>query len=570
MATELEQIIAALDSIEQHVINIADTIRITGSQVVVSEGLSDISERLGLVQAGEFRTGNGLTPGDGFSGIRIGYPSFTYSGEDWHLAGVNNDVLQVGIRASDGTLLAGGGSVILDADGVLFSTFQGSYSTANSVTWNSTASLSSYYEIFAAAPYFWGTAYLNLFSNLNRDWDSSQLYLKARTGNGSDAEDVGIALVAEDSSQSGQSSIIMLNYDGYDVDTQIRGLTDNNLIYVNAGTNRVGIGTSSPLNKVHISGGHILLDNTYAYRMKTSGGSSVAAMVLNASDGFSIGNSSFVNTTFYTGSSFIFRPNGSGTDLNALGIYPTSIVINDGAYNYNVRMEGQTDPNLFQLAASLDKIGIGIGTPAEKLHVSGGYILVDNTYGLRAKTSGGVATDIIYLNSSNNTVMPLGANLLSITATSTTVLGQFINSGNGDGFRVMLGDGVSNLTTGNDFMIFYDNVGPTTVGSIDSDGAGGTRFNVSSDIRLKSDIRPMEDALSRVMKLRPSRFMMGGKHKEGLIAQWTEDVYPQAVTVPKIDKNEYYMIDYIQFVPLLIGAVQELSEKLYELERRIK
>ena len=81
-------------------------------------GLSDISERLGLVRAGEFRTGNSIEPGRGFSGVRIGFPGFTYDSEEWHVAGVDNDVLQFGLRASDGVALAGAGKVILDADGV--------------------------------------------------------------------------------------------------------------------------------------------------------------------------------------------------------------------------------------------------------------------------------------------------------------------------------------------------------------------------------------------------------------------------------------------------------------------
>lgn len=92
--------------------------QVTPQQVVVSEGLSDISKRLGLVQAGEFRSGNGIEPGLGFSGVRIGYPSFTYAGEEWNVAGVDNDVLQVGIRASDGKLLAAEGHIILDDLGV--------------------------------------------------------------------------------------------------------------------------------------------------------------------------------------------------------------------------------------------------------------------------------------------------------------------------------------------------------------------------------------------------------------------------------------------------------------------
>ena len=70
------------------------------------------------IRHGELRLGNGMRPGSGFSGVRIGYPGFTYSSETWNLAGVQNDVLQVGIRSSDGKLLAGGGVARIDELGM--------------------------------------------------------------------------------------------------------------------------------------------------------------------------------------------------------------------------------------------------------------------------------------------------------------------------------------------------------------------------------------------------------------------------------------------------------------------
>jgi len=77
-----------------------------------------MSERLGLVQAGEFRSGNGHEPGFGFSGVRLGYPAFAYAGDTWNFVGVNTDVLQVGIKASDGKLYAGGGTVVVGSAGI--------------------------------------------------------------------------------------------------------------------------------------------------------------------------------------------------------------------------------------------------------------------------------------------------------------------------------------------------------------------------------------------------------------------------------------------------------------------
>ena len=80
----------------------------------------------------DIRMGNGLQPGYGFSGLRIAYPPVTYNNESWNLVGVDDDVMKVGIRASDGTFLAGAGDVILDEDGIQL--VQGTGDT-NSLRW---------------------------------------------------------------------------------------------------------------------------------------------------------------------------------------------------------------------------------------------------------------------------------------------------------------------------------------------------------------------------------------------------------------------------------------------------
>src|SRR3970040_334977 len=81
--------------------------------------LEDLTSALGLMEAGEFRSGNGLEPGEGFSGGRFGYPGFTYAGLEFFLVGVENDAAQVGLSLADGTLYFGGGAGRLDAAGLL-------------------------------------------------------------------------------------------------------------------------------------------------------------------------------------------------------------------------------------------------------------------------------------------------------------------------------------------------------------------------------------------------------------------------------------------------------------------
>lgn len=114
----LHEIQALVQRIHDDLPLLIERSKITPKQVVTVTGLSDITERLGLVQAGEFRSGNGKEIGFGFSGVRLGYPAFAYAGDTYNFVGVENDVLQVGISADDGKLYFGAGVGILSASGI--------------------------------------------------------------------------------------------------------------------------------------------------------------------------------------------------------------------------------------------------------------------------------------------------------------------------------------------------------------------------------------------------------------------------------------------------------------------
>jgi hypothetical protein len=71
--------------------------------------LDELSSDMGLQTAGEFRAGNGVEPGEGFSGVRM-----TADG----VSGYDNDVLQSQMSATDGKITAGAGAVVLNSSGV--------------------------------------------------------------------------------------------------------------------------------------------------------------------------------------------------------------------------------------------------------------------------------------------------------------------------------------------------------------------------------------------------------------------------------------------------------------------
>ncbi len=118
MAISLHELARKVDQLTAQLESSLTQFRISFNQMLLASGLSELSENMGLLRSGEFRAGTVDEPGDGFSGVRIGWPGFSYDSETWHIAGVNNDTLQVGIRASDGKLYGGAGTVVIDATGV--------------------------------------------------------------------------------------------------------------------------------------------------------------------------------------------------------------------------------------------------------------------------------------------------------------------------------------------------------------------------------------------------------------------------------------------------------------------
>ena len=71
---------------------------------------------------------------------------------------------------------------------------------------------------------------------------------------------------------------------------------------------------------------------------------------------------------------------GIGTDSPGarLDVRGTAI-FNEGGGDYDVRMEGDNDANLFYLDASTDRIGIGTATPAALFHAEGVACVTGNT-----------------------------------------------------------------------------------------------------------------------------------------------------------------------------------------------
>jgi hypothetical protein len=94
----------------------------------------------------------------------------------------------------------------------------------------------------------------------------------------------------------------------------------------------------------------------------------------------------------------------------------------------------------------------------------------------------------------------------------------------------------------------------------------------TSDVRLKDNIKPIENALDKVMKLSGNTFTWNDKQDSykgddiGVIAQEVEEVLPEIVTTRD---NGYKAVKYEKMVALLIEAIKEQQVEINELKAKI-
>ena len=125
---------------------------------------------------------------------------------------------------------------------------------------------------------------------------------------------------------------------------------------------------------------------------------------------------------------------------------------------------------------------------------------------------------------------------------------------------------------------FYDFVrSGVSIGSITQTGTTGVAYNTSSDYRLKENVTPVTDGITRLQQLNPSRFNFiadPNRTVDGFIAHEAQAVVPECVTGEKDavddDGNLVYQgIDQSKLVPLLTAALQEAIGKIETLEARL-
>lgn len=393
---------------------------------------------------------------------------------------------------------------------------------------------------------------------------------------------------------------------------------DTNTLYVDSTNNRVGIGTSSPVNKLdvvsHTADGRIAMRT-----QNTSGSAMVEAQVNNywsgptysgtsirqydtaatgSTAGISNANSgqlAFQNTShaliytngstpisFATASVERMRIDSSGNLLigsSSLSFDNVSkTVIRQVGDNWTIKPyichsfnRTDSDGSILEFYKSSSLVG-SIGT------ASGGL-----TFG-----SGSSGTERMRIDSSGS--LRLG------TTGNEGVLNRLTVKYTGGGSEYGM---VMKPAADNTVPIYFQNASGGNVGTI-STSSTATSYNTSSDHRLKEDLQPMTGATERVKALNPVNFAwkVDGSRVDGFLAHEAQEVVPEAVSGEKdamreeeyevtpavLDEDgnvvteavmgtrqvpDYQGIDQSKLVPLLTAALQEAIAKIETLEVKV-
>ncbi len=414
---------------------------------------------------------------------------------------------------------------------------------------------------------------------------------------------------------------------GFKNDLQIGSIADNSLVMTNewvriTGTGNVGIGTSSPTEKLHIVNANTstLASQLVIEANSNYGSPTYAAILFNANaQSSAVGPAGRVYATYqnnnYTSATTTFQTITSGpafVDVMSLQNGNVGIGTTTPGYRFTVKGTGNEVYSVWsedgtQTADNFTfQIGPGGGTPTTRLgYLMGNFgqsslgFMIGNTRNAPLRFGIGAGpTEVMRIVPGGNVGIGTTTPAYRLTVVGDGYFSNLVTMANGLNVTgtsaAYVINGTCTITNGNGIT------GTASVGSsaygisgVSSSGwAGHFAGNVyysgvlsgPSDERLKENIKPMTNALGKVMLLEPSTFNFKNEYSKmnlakgaqlGFMAQNLEQVYPELVveTYDKLmnpDKLfEFKSVNYVGMIPVLTKAIQEQQALIEQLQQQV-
>ena len=271
-------------------------------------------------------------------------------------------------------------------------------------------------------------------------------------------------------------------------------------------------------------------------------------------------------TTVATATAFRVTNNGSS---GLYSVLESSSGESDFVHYNNgiIELSNNTQAPIIRLTANTSQLArIEMGDKSNYTHISSRPDLGD---GLMFYENGAVNTMMRDGKLGIGTTSP--AYTLDVNGDSRTTGSHWLGSENlrlSTNAAGELGLGYGSTYSGNRFSVYANT---TNVFFVDNSGNATAAGDITSnsDRRLKSDIKPISNALQTVQALSGKAYIKDDKANIGLIAQEVEEVMPFMVSTAD-DEMGTKSVNYQNMVALLIEAVKEQQEQIDELKRMLE
>jgi hypothetical protein len=314
---------------------------------------------------------------------------------------------------------------------------------------------------------------------------------------------------------------------------------------INSAAGLVGIGTTSPTDKLHINSPsgtnplRVQVNGSTKLRVSSGGGVSIGSSTAPPSNGLYVSGNTGIGTSAPESKLHVFKGSaGSVTaDINAPLI-----------------VENSTHAYINMLVPDAAESGILFGKPAS--NVSGG-IIYSSGNDLQFRTNGNINRMI--LDRDGNLGIGADPGDYKTKISHTSALGIDIeNESSGDDWELYV------VNPGGNLYLYYNT---SFRGQFNSTSGA---YGPISDERLKTNIRPMTAMLEKIKLLKPSTYQFKNAEDKqdynGFIAQDVMKIFPAMAThnVSKERNLDVYTLDYSGFGVLAIKGIQELQSIIEE------
>ena len=337
--------------------------------------------------------------------------------------------------------------------------------------------------------------------------------------------------------------------------------------------------------------GNSAFNNGSLYNNTTGGGNSAYgyfSLLTNTTGSYNtaVGNNALVNNTTASSNTAVGYQagyNSTGTGQNCFG-YQAGYGITSGTYNHIFGHQAGYNTTTGNYNSFFGASAGYYVTTGSKNTILGSY--TGNQGGLDIRTasnyivlSDGDGNPRGYFNGSGIWTLPTQATVLSGTGNSYAMY-QYI-SATGNAYI----DSLTNSTGNSQLLIRTYNNGTYYTNTFSNTGAAyqannSATWSITSDIRIKDNIRPINTALDKIISLSPCHFEYKnslGKIKTGFIAQEFEKVFPGHVYEQKtpeeykefVDGSETIKSIDADLIPYLVKAIQELKAEVDSLKAQL-